>query len=488
MSYNLFLKLLCVGCAWGARVGDLWGTNIHWTQQNAVGEAAMLARAFRVARMDFSWASIEKTCGTFDFSAYDSLLGTLEGVGVRPYWILDYGNPCYPPPAGARQSSCSTAACIAAFGKFASAAVARFHGHGIIWETINEPNGMGGDNATDLAALAAAAAPAFAAQGELFVGPATAGMDFVYIEKAFAAGILSSYTNVSVHPYRSSALPPETVLEDWRTLAGLIEQYSPPGAAPRPMISGEWGYTTATPPCAYGNKVTELTQAKFLARTWLANALAGVALSIFYDWRDDGSNATDCESNFGTVRHPPTGNSSEPFPPKPAYLAAMAAQRGVGAAGDPPARLPPLPPSPLPPPAVFILQFEGMPPPPTAPTAAPSAPRPAYAAWTIATQCPAPPPPPPSGRTDCGFQGISQAACSARGCCWDATPGTGAQCYVGGALSPTRVEFQALPGLPPATCWSALDVLGQPLSPPTVCSSAGGTLALPLSDSPIYLL
>ena len=43
---------------------------------------------------------------------------------------------------------CNTPECIAAFGKFAAAAVEHFKGHNIIWECLNEPNGMGDDNAT----------------------------------------------------------------------------------------------------------------------------------------------------------------------------------------------------------------------------------------------------------------------------------------------------------------------------------------------------
>ena len=62
-----------------------------------------------------------------------------------------------------------------AFGKFAEAAVERFKGHNIIFECINEPNGMGGDTAQDLALLCQAAGKAFTAAGELFVGPTTAG-------------------------------------------------------------------------------------------------------------------------------------------------------------------------------------------------------------------------------------------------------------------------------------------------------------------------
>jgi len=46
--------------------------------------------------MDFTWGAIESKCGLYDFTAYDILLSTMLAHGVRPYWILDYGNSCYP--------------------------------------------------------------------------------------------------------------------------------------------------------------------------------------------------------------------------------------------------------------------------------------------------------------------------------------------------------------------------------------------------------
>jgi hypothetical protein len=36
-------------------------TNIHWTKEHAQGEATMIGAAYRLARMDFHWSSIEKT-------------------------------------------------------------------------------------------------------------------------------------------------------------------------------------------------------------------------------------------------------------------------------------------------------------------------------------------------------------------------------------------------------------------------------------------
>ena len=34
--------------AYALRVGDGWGTNIHWVKENAEGEAAMIAAAYKV--------------------------------------------------------------------------------------------------------------------------------------------------------------------------------------------------------------------------------------------------------------------------------------------------------------------------------------------------------------------------------------------------------------------------------------------------------
>jgi hypothetical protein len=329
---------------------------------------------------------------------------------------------------------------------------------------------MGGDNATDLAALALSAAPAFRALGETFVGPTTAGMDFPYIERTFQAGILAAYTNISVHPYRAG--PPESVLQDWVQLAALIANYTPPGQAPLAMIDGEWGYTSALPPCPYGNKASPLVQGKYVARMWLLNALSNVPLSISYDWRDDGTNKTDCESNFGSVLAEATGNASAPYPPKPAYLAALTAQRGVGEAERLVGRLPPTPASPLLPEDTFILHF------------ASASGRPLLAAWSNATQCPAQPP--PSGRADCGYSGISPAQCAQRRCCWDAAPGAGPQCYAGQPVAGVPVSFAAPPGAP-GDCWVGVDVLGQPLVPQQVCAVAG-VVTVQLSDGPLYLL
>ena len=46
-----------------ARVGDGWGTNIHYTAESVPGETAMLAKAFKIARTDLKWSGVEAACG-----------------------------------------------------------------------------------------------------------------------------------------------------------------------------------------------------------------------------------------------------------------------------------------------------------------------------------------------------------------------------------------------------------------------------------------
>src|SRR5208283_4072064 len=84
-------------------------------------------------------------------------------------------------------------------------------------------------------------------------------------------------------------------------------RYTPPARKDHvPILSGEWGYST------HKGGVSLDTQAAFAARQQLSNLLNGVPLSIWYDWKNDGTDSTENEHNFGTVL--PDLN------PKPAYV------------------------------------------------------------------------------------------------------------------------------------------------------------------------
>jgi hypothetical protein len=310
------------------------GVNIHFTHAKP-GELEMLAAGgFRFVRMDFFWEGIEKEKGVYDFAAYDHLMADLDRLGLRAYFILDYGHRFYDGGLSPHTDDGR-----AAFSAFVKAAMQRFAGRGIVWEMWNEPNhGMfwkPQPKVDDYVKLALAVGETVreVAPKEILVGPTTSEIDLPFLEACFKGGCLSWWDAVSVHPYRQS--PPESAADEYRTLRQLIARHAPrpivqDPRGPRgrliqdepkhlPILSGEWGYTSAK--LQHGG-FTEEQQARYLPRQWLSNIANGIPISIWYDWHDDGDDRSNPEHNFGTVRRPYREGQAEVYEPKPAYLAA----------------------------------------------------------------------------------------------------------------------------------------------------------------------
>ncbi len=88
----------------------------------------------------------------------------------------------------------------------------------------------------------------------------------------------------------------------------MIDRFAPESKRKAiPILSGEWGYSSNR------RGVSLETQAQYAVRQQLSNLLNGVPLSIWYDWKNDGADPDDNESNFG-VTWPD-------LRPKPAYNA-----------------------------------------------------------------------------------------------------------------------------------------------------------------------
>ena len=290
------------------------GVNIHFTDARE-GELEMMeAGGFRVARMDFAWSGTEKAKGVYDFLAYDRLIKGLEAHHIQPLFILDYANDLYDEGLAPH-----TEAGRAAFAKWAASAAAHFKGHKVLWEMYNEPNGDGfwkpKENVNDYIQLALATGRAIraSAPGECYIGPATSGVDFRYLDACFKAGLLELWDAVSVHPYRQSE--PETVNGDYRTLRLMIERYKPKGKT-IPILSGEWGYSSAW------KDYNDERQGKYLPRQWMTNLMNGAPVSIWYDWHDDGTDPKEGEHHFGTTNNAYFAGRTPVYDPKPSYIAA----------------------------------------------------------------------------------------------------------------------------------------------------------------------
>jgi polysaccharide biosynthesis protein PslG len=299
------------------------GVNIHFVTGQEKDLDLIAAAGFKFVRMDFHWGAVEPRKGEYDWSGYEVLLTNLDKRGLRAIFILDYSHPLYEesvtsphPITGQSHKTTSSPQhpdSIAAFARWAAASAKHFQGRHVLWEIWNEPNGnfwSPKPDAPQYTTLALATCKAIRAADPraAIIGPASAGFPWEFLETFLKSGVLEYLDAVSVHPYRDAHRPPETAAGDYQKLRTLIEHYAPPSKKDRiPILSGEWGYST------HKKGVSLETQAAFAARQQLANLLAGVPLSIWYDWKNDGPDQSENEQNFGTVL--------PDLKPKPAYLA-----------------------------------------------------------------------------------------------------------------------------------------------------------------------
>ena len=273
-------------------VPDGLGVNIHFTGEPVRDLDMIQAAGFRFIRMDFAWGAIEKVKGKYDFTEYDQLLNGLSKRNIRPIFILDYNNGLYEQTRGIQREETRKA-----YANFAAAGAKRYAGRGVVWELWNEPN-IGfwepQPSVDAYMALVKMTIPMVkkADPSSICIAPASSTTDLLFLEGCFQRGLLKLVDAVSIHPYRQSH--PETVESEYRALRTLIVRYSP-NHPDIPIISGEWGYSTAWP------TFSDDIQGKYLPRQLLINLSLGIPLSIWYDWHDDGPDPREPEHRFGTV-------------------------------------------------------------------------------------------------------------------------------------------------------------------------------------------
>ena len=289
-------------------VPDCLGVNIHFSGRDQAQVDKISNGGFGFIRMDFTWGSQEREKGVYDFSSRDELLQTLEARGLRPIYILDYGNGLYDngKPLFSDEGR-------AAFAAYAKAATEHFKGRGVVWELWNEPSGgpeRGGYSPEGYVKLAKAVYTAMkqADPGCILLGPSLAGWNFSWFEDTCKEGLLNYVDGISLHPY--GAPKPEDVVEYYDSIRTIIKKYAPKGRE-YPLVSSEWGY----PEFSGGISLDQHSQ--YIVRSFLTNMLQAVPISIWYDWRDDDRQIKDTrpemEFHFGVLYND--------FKEKPTYYA-----------------------------------------------------------------------------------------------------------------------------------------------------------------------
>lgn len=301
------------------------GVNIHFVTGHEKDLDMIAAAGFRFVRMDFIWQNTEIKKGVYDWTAYDELTNNLDKRGLRAIYILDYSNSLYEDEVEFKDpingtihkgtASPSNQESIDAFARWAASAADHYKESNIIWEIWNEPNISFWRPEPDVdqyikLALATCRAVRSVCPDAILTGPATSQVPFPFLEKFLASGVLEYLDAVSVHPYRNYSMSPETAIREYKELGEIIARCKPANRKHIPIISSEWGYSSAT------KGLTTETQSQYLVRMQLANLLYGIPVSIWYDWKNDGDNPSDFEHNCGTV--------TSDLVPKPAYISAQA--------------------------------------------------------------------------------------------------------------------------------------------------------------------
>lgn len=291
-----------------------FGVSIHYPDDR-IDTDLIKDAGFKIVRKDIFWSQIEQVKGVYDYSAtgYDGLTNSLLENEMRPYYILAYSNKLYE-----SNQSVVTPEGREAFINYVDNITSRYKGNGIIWEIWNEPNGpfwLPKPNYSDYSTLVKEASKMIRNNDPsgTVVAPALAGLSddaLVWLEEILKTGVLDYIDGVSVHPYRTQT--PETVIGDYAKLRTLLSKYSNKDIT---IISGEWGYSTAQG--AGTTNFNEYTQANYLVRMFLINLLSNVPISIWYGWKNDGTDLSNRDQNYGLVQNDVKVS-------KKAYLAANA--------------------------------------------------------------------------------------------------------------------------------------------------------------------
>jgi len=334
-------------------VGNNFGVNVHGA---TVADLDMIAATgLSFVRIDLTWEVTEKAPGVYDFALYDTTARQLKARGLRPLFILNYSNPLYTKPVAIRHqvptlkkaSAPSLPKEVAAFARWAAAAVSHFREYDAVFELWNEPDldhfWPPQSNAQRYVALASAACRAIraAVPDATIIGPAAAKPPTLnrpsapFLSAVLTSDLLGCLDGVSVHPY--THIPDlKYTARHWDLLRRSIAQSSKAsgrkpqtsrasidagvssgatGSISRPLpvpINSESGLTTGGGTILH-RPPDETAQALYVVRMLLLDFESGVPISIWYDWRDDGDDGSEPENRFGLVRRDGS--------PKPAYRA-----------------------------------------------------------------------------------------------------------------------------------------------------------------------
>jgi polysaccharide biosynthesis protein PslG len=294
-------------------IPECFGVAVHSSAGNAPLDAKHIRNTgFGWVRTDLEWSEVELVKGRYDFSAYDRIVNAFHKAGLRMVLIIDYTNKYYDEGHSPKSPEGREA-----FARFAVAAAKRYLDKGIIWEIYNEPNIFFWKPEPDVVQYVALAEEATNAIRKnvpeaIVVGPALAGPvpdedalrdELEFLDRVLSSNVVKDWSAITIHPYRNdtSPEPPETALHQLALIRDMMRRH---GLDPqsKPLSISEWGYST------WNSGVSERLQAAYAVRAMFLGMAERMPFFIWYDWQDDGRDASEMEHRFGLIR--PTGDGS----------------------------------------------------------------------------------------------------------------------------------------------------------------------------------
>jgi polysaccharide biosynthesis protein PslG len=314
--------------------------------QLAVGSNATTVRD------DFAWPSIEPTRGTYVWTNPDKIMTQATEAGLSVLGIADYSPSWDSVTSGANYTEHSAPTSAADYAAFTAQLAMRYGKNGTFWkanpnltyhplagiELWNEPNlssfTSNGNNegGAGYAALVKAAYPAIKAVDPTITvvagalapyGPygqtsASAINPITFLQQMYAAGAGGYFDALSMHPYNfAQGLTATEMLSDesWSGWSQMVD--TNPSLRSVMIANGDsnkkiWITEMGAP--TYSGGVSQTEQANLATQVvalWKSYSWAGNF--YWYDLRDDCTDSTNDQCNFGVVEANDT--------PKPAYAA-----------------------------------------------------------------------------------------------------------------------------------------------------------------------
>ncbi len=300
----------------GPAANSPFGVGVHFMGGNNSGLAQLIATMGAGAiRDDATWATIERSPGSYSFNNFDPSMQVLQQNTIDPLLILDYNNRFYD-----NDQTPYDNAGLSAFANYARALVTHYSQQLKVVEVYNEYNGIfsTGPCARQPACYASMLRYTYQAIKSVrpdvtVVGGAAFYADLHWFDELFQSGGLPYMDVISDHPYTALYIvSPELqgLAEQMRALQDLVKRYNHGKA--KPIWITEIGWPTSS------LNVSERAQADYLVRGAVLSLAAGVQKIFWYDFLNDGTDTSQIEQNFGLLRKPDAGGR---YTPKPAYVA-----------------------------------------------------------------------------------------------------------------------------------------------------------------------